>query len=1121
MGKRIKIFLLIIGTLIIVPIAALIILSEVQNKTARMKAVKYINQELGDNIAFEDFSLSFLRHFPKIHFQIEKIAVTDRQREVLSVGKLDVLLDLSSIWKKELNISKVIVSNGILFSEVDSLGNKLRLFKRKPKKPGEGRSPLNIDSQDIRIIDSKVYFGNQIKSNGTYISVNEAVLKAHVVDSLIVLTGSLDAVLDSLISNNTLLFAGQPVKGEEMVFKINRKNGTKGLVGGYVMAHTLKLFPRFRMSPHADGQNIELHISGDGNFNAVLDLFEFNVGIDLEQTNPDAELRVSYNQVGFVNPFLRPYSELDFEILDGNFIGAELPYPLKNVHIKGNYNNGEGHSPETVQVEIDTLHAEIEESFIDARFKLTNLKDPEIDAHLISRLELGHLVKPNGNIFLAGIILADLIIDGKISELEAFHLEGKQKAIGSLHVKDLELIVNDKKLKLELIEGASLLNNHILEVTSLVGAYNESAFHFKGLFENLDQFILSNDENLEGSFVLDFDRLDLREVLSSKELNDSKERSEGVFSLDGVAMDLEVFGNEILTDYGALKDFRLKSSLENNFFQVSSMSFSYQEGLVTGSGNLQLEKAGISSVDADIKGEFKNLILDFPKGDKELSKKTGKPFHLPEYIKARIDLIVDKGSIKKIPIRNLQLIAEMKENEVALKKFNVDVFEGHASLDGLMTIDSLGINEIEMNGALALDDIDLDALISEFNTGDTVSAGPGTIRFPDKISLNMDMKFREVDYKDFTINNFSTHIDADEKQITISELYTDLPFGSLRGDMKVDDYQNDNRTIIGSTDIVIDSLSIDRLMGMKALGVLGKDNRLGNMDLVKEEEKEPGLPDYINLKINVEAGYLAYKNASITDLDLAVHYSKEKIELNTLTFIFANGAVDVHGYIIKDNPDAFPGYLFSKVDDLDIGDLLRSFDNFEQDKFTADNSSGKISWAADSYFELDENLAPKQDGNLWIINTNVHQAEFDKVEPIEKTLFFVGHKSKDKMIVNQLNINAILFKDMLYFKDVLMNDNIANLDMFGEVNLDGRTMDIGLEISLSDLFFRSKSKRIVRTNDGEVDLEKDSKLFLSLTGPLADHKLKLINKRKFNKSRDNLTTTIRNAEKAIKGKKTQ
>jgi len=332
----------------------------------------------------------------------------------------------------------------------------------------------------------------------------------------------------------------------------------------------------------------------------------------------------------------------------------------------------------------------------------------------------------------------------------------------------------------------------------------------------------------------------------------------------------------------------------------------------------------------------------------------------------------------------------------------------------------------------------------------------------------------------------------------------------------LNNYRSEQPNTRGSVNLLIDSLSIDEFMKIEALGIAGKNEIAGEAERAGKKKSIADLPENIELDIKVKARSLVYQNASVQNLDLRIAYLEEKLSLDRLNFSFAGGNVAVNGFLLKNNSKSLPGYVYSKVDSLDIRNLFLSFDNFNQDKFTADNSSGKVSWASHYYFELGKDLVPIRDGNLWIMNINVHQAKFDRVEPIEKTLFFVGHKSKDAMIISSLNINAMLYRDKLYFRDVLMNDNIANLDVFGEVDLDSRIMDLGLEISLSDLFFRSKSKRVVQTNEGEVSLDKDAKLFLNLTGPLTDHKLKLTNKRKFNNSRDDLSSEIRKAEKAFK-----
>jgi hypothetical protein len=1116
MKKGLKIALLSVGILVIVPLAFLVILSEVHYKPAHKKAIDYINQEFGGAVAFEDFSISYIRHFPHIHLRVENITAHDGQIEVIRVAQLDLLVNLSSLWREKVMIEHLVIEGGALYSEIDSLGRKPVILARKNKEEKSSDISFDVESQDIRIIDSKVYFGNQVKSNRTWLTVNEADLRLSFSDTLVILTGTLDAHLDTLVSNNTVLFANQPVKGEAIDFRINPSTGEKVLHDGYLLAHTLTLYPRFTMTTHDDGQIVELHISGDGNFNAFLDLFEFHFGIDLEQTNPDAELRMAYNQRGFVNPFLRPYTEIDFEIAGASFSGDDLPYPIENVAVAGNYNNGEGHSPETVQLEIDTLHAEIQQSFVNARLKLTNLKDPEIDAHFISGIDISHFIKQSDNIRIKGTVDADLVIDGRISELKLLHLEGKQAAKGTIRVKDLELLINDKALKVELSSGSTLLNNHILEVTSLVGAYNESAFHFEGLFENLDQYILSQDKILGGSFSLSFDRLDLRYLFPGGERKERVAPKSSMPSLDGLVLNLDVAGKEVITGLGSLENLRMKTRVDNGALQVRSASFNYQDGNVAATATLKLKDRGIASLQADIKGTFQNIDLELPekKEDKPVNK--SKSFSLPESTDIRLDLIIDRGNIATIPVRKLHLAAAMINDEIILEKFEGDVLDGHAGISGKVKLDSSGISEFRLQGGLAFNKIDIVAMMDDFGIGKKAEKSQSQLTYPETVLLDLDLKIKEIDYKDATLRNFSTLLHADDKRISISDLEADLPFGELRMNLEMDQYQHENISYLGNINLDIDSLSVDRLLELEALGIPGRKELSPQPENTDRKKGARALPDNFTVGLVIKAGYLAYRNAEVENLDLAINYGPEKTDLKKLKFDFLNGKVDVYGHVSRKDGNSYPGYLYSKVDDLDIRTLFYSFDNFNQDKFTAENSSGKISWSSHYYFELGKNMVPVRDGNLWIMNINVHEAEFDKVEPIEKTLFFVGHKSKDKMLISQLNINAMLFRDKLYVRDVLMNDNVANLDVFGEVDLGDRTMDLGLEISLSDLFFRTKKRRIVQTEEGEVDLENDSKLFLNLTGPLQDHKLKLMSRRKFQKARDGLNRDIRKAETAFK-----
>ncbi|MCK5079585.1 MAG: hypothetical protein KAR09_06550, partial [Bacteroidales bacterium] len=598
---------------------------------------------------------------------------------------------------------------------------------------------------------------------------------------------------------------------------------------------------------------------------------------------------------------------------------------------------------------------------------------------------------------LTGEIDLDLVIDGKISELTKLHLEGKQMASGTIDVKDLELLLEDNGYTIEIIKASALLNNQILEVATLVGAFNESAFHFQGSLDNLDQYILKKDENLDGRFTLNFDELDLTKIkFDSKQ--DKGTENFSFSSLEFVNIEFGVNGKRLITQIGIVENIEINGSFEEDILNVNSMNFDFREG-------------------------------------------------------------------------------------------NGEAIRGNTNMTGRLAFDTSGLAGVRIDAGLYFKRFDIEALLDKFDTTSTDGKSGGVLNFPREIDINVDLTATEIVYMDATISNFRSHIHATEQQIEIDDLFTNLPFGNIKMDLLISDYQNEKINYSGIIDLSIDSLDVDDYLALEVFGI---------PDLRKKETQESSksnqhdLPDNLKLKVNMRAGYIAYKNAAVEEVKLSCDYDTPKIELEELNFKFAGGNIEVHGYMDHGQPGSFPGYFYSKVDSIDIQGFFTSFDNFSQDVFTAENSSGKISWESHYYFEFDKSFKLLNDENLWWINAAIHNAEFVQVEPIEKTLFFVGHKAKDNMIVSELDIHAFMIRNKIFFKDVLMNDNIANLDVFGEVDLNTKELDLGLEISLTDLFLRSKKKRRLETQEGVITLDKDKKLLLKLSGPISDHKLKMM-----------------------------
>lgn len=1046
MKKILSILLITLSLLALITIFGLFVLARVQNKSAHQEFVSIISQTLGDDITFQDFSISYLRSFPKISIRVKEVAMQHQTHETQKVGELEIRMNLIDFWRNdEIRLTDLIIRNGSFVSTVDSLGNKTRLFnEKKPDTANAKNEAIALEIKNIKIYDCQLQFGNEIKHNRVKLLLNHAHFSLNSQDSLLLLKGELSGHLDSLISNNSTLIANHPFTGEELNFTINQLNGVKELTGGHLDLHTLRLKPRFHMKPHLDGQMIEVHIDGGDSFNNLMGLVEFHSDLAVEQINPDATLRISFNQSGFVNPFLKPYSELDFEIMSAEFTGEKLPCNIKVGKIKGNYNNGEAHAAQTSELVIDTLYTFIDKSYIHGNLKLTNLNDPVIHSHLIASLDLTHLIPQTENITVAGTVEANLQIDGKISELRDLHTKGEKKATGSVNVQNLRLLIKDQGYDLNFVNGSGILDNHLLEVTRFVGAFNESAFHFQGKFENLDEYIIEKEKDLDGKFVLNFDYLDLRKLYSQNNQRTKQGNTKNILPYEGMSLDFEIQGKSIITDFGDFNDIDINSHFQNNILNIHSFALSYQEGSIGGFGEIWLNDGGIDSIMATLDGKFKAFEFQLPESNKGNRQK--KPINIPEFIHANIQLNILQGEVEDIEFKDFCLNSNIHGKQFIVDKLKFEAYEGTTDLTGRLFFDEAGINELMLRGDLSFDQIDMEQLMGKnFNNQEVKKKNSPNI--PKSLDLDLNISANQILYGDFSAHNISTQILA----------------------------KNTNK-----------------------------------------EKRNTDAPPFFamdELKLDFKASNLLFKKASMDDINLSIVYANNLLELNQLNFDFAGSKVYLNGYLNGEKNASYPGYIFTTIDTLDIQRLFAAFDNFNQTTFTSQNTSGQISLSAHYYLRLDQNFKLSSKDNLLIANNRIHSAELDKVEPIENALFFVGHKAKDKMIINELDVNLIMVGNEIYFNDLFMNDNIANLDAFGKVNLENNMMEVGIEVSLTDLFFRTKKERVAETKEGIVKLDSDAKLFLDVNGMINDNKLKLISRKKFDNGRKNLMEETKSATK--------
>ncbi|MCU0370316.1 MAG: AsmA family protein, partial [Bacteroidales bacterium] len=151
MKKILKIIIVSMVIVLLLLASGLFYFSIRHHHSAHEEVVAYLNKQFEGKVTFRDFSLSYLRRFPKLHVELMDVSVLEEEEEILKIGDLDLMLNLRSIWKKELKIDRVVLNDVTFFAVTDSLGRQPRLLASKSPSADSAHQALIINARRIEV----------------------------------------------------------------------------------------------------------------------------------------------------------------------------------------------------------------------------------------------------------------------------------------------------------------------------------------------------------------------------------------------------------------------------------------------------------------------------------------------------------------------------------------------------------------------------------------------------------------------------------------------------------------------------------------------------------------------------------------------------------------------------------------------------------------------------------------------------------------------------------------------------------------------------------------------------------------------------------------------------------
>ncbi len=1082
-----RLFLFLTGGILLVlftGVFTLWVFSRIHHKSAHEEVVNILNHHLNHQVHFGDFNLSLIKKFPNILIELDDIRIHDGAQEILRIGELDLIINVKNLRMDSFELSRIIASQVIFNSVIDQNGNKPVFFKSQEKAYQPKKRHLSIESHDLELLDARLYFENKVKGNQAYISVEKGLFDLEIKDRHIQLLGEANGKIDTIISNHNKLISNLPIKAENASISIDQEKKLTHISGDAFYVHGILLNPEIELKKQDTGQTIDLVIEGENDLDRFMDVVNLQLGFQFKQVNPGAHLKLVYRQQGFVNPFERPYSEIDFEIMGADIESGSLPYPITDICLKGNLNNGEDHDPSSSNILIDTLSARINDSYVHSKFHLTNLKDPYIDGVLQADVNLAHLFS-NGKIRSRGKLEANLYIKDKISELKRVQVDKKKGVHGNLKLSNAAIEIPSEKLKLTIPYAEIVLTNDQLSFHKMGITLNNSTLFLQGKLEDLHNTWLPS-ERIRGNFRVDFSSINLADFGVKKDTLSSKKQT---LKIPKVNLNIAVSGKELITDAGEFTNLRLKTVLDPTGIEIPDFSVGYQSGSVKGNLLLKVSDGQPEALKGNISGTFNRLNLD----DLKLSQKSSrsKGVTMPNMTDVLFKLKVGQGKFHGQDFQNLDLTGKLNNEEVKIERLKTNVLGGQLLLYADAKFNpGQGLWYLKANGNTRLYHLRAEDLLKGSREKNNTSGKKGQFQMPGITDIQLGFQIDTLDYGDLSFHHIKTGVSFTRDHFSTDEFSLDLPSGKANINLYVQDYLKEEPFIKGQVEFIFDTLAIENIV---------QDISSFHPEKTRpDQEKIFKIPDNLDLSLHLESDWLKYKELLTEDFQLDASINNEILIIDLLKTYHKNNMFELYGSLGNNPYSQISGHLYNKMVKMPVKDILSSFDNFNQDQFTYMNTSGNISWEADYYMTLTSTLQPLSDQNFLKFDFTIQDGILSDNEMINKTLFFIGHKVKEEIHIHNATFNTFLYKDWIIVKDVKINNSISNMEIFGNYHQSDSLLDLHLNISLSDLFFRSGEKRKIQTDEGIMSLEKDASLFIDLTGSLTHQQIKIRNKHKHN-----------------------
>jgi len=524
MNKKTKKGLIIGLSIVGVLFAALLILPYAFRGKIMTLAKEQVNKKILAKVDFDDFSLSFIRHFPNATVRVGNMRIVGvgefAKDTLISCEKVDLVLNLKSLFSdKGYEIRKLQFSNPHVLAHVLANGkNNWSIVKTDTtlQKPDTTKSSFNLKLKDFVIKNADiVYWDEQGKMKAELKNLNHTTSGDLTADSSLLVTHTtvekINYVMDGVnyLSNaDAELDADINANMNHMIFTFS-KNSSRINAIPFALVGWVKMLD--------NGYDMDLKLNADKvDFKAILSMIPAIYANSFEGVKAGGNVAMT----GFMKGKMigDNYPAFDFKLtaVNGWFQYPKLPKQLQKINIAAEISNP-GKTLDATLIDISRFSFLMGGNPFTAQLRVAYpMSDPELILKAVGKINLGNIreIYPlAADTRLSGILDMNLDLGGRMSYYEKNQYD-KFRFGGNMTITNMIAKMSTLSQDISITKASMLFNNQYVNLAALQIKIGRNDISATGKLENAVAYALHN-KTLKGQLNIQSTYFNASDFMSS------------------------------------------------------------------------------------------------------------------------------------------------------------------------------------------------------------------------------------------------------------------------------------------------------------------------------------------------------------------------------------------------------------------------------------------------------------------------------------------------------------------------------------------------------------------------------------------------------------------------------